>query len=135
REEPIRFGFPFRGDPSGGSGSTLGSLIAVVGVMLVCALIYSWWQTPRDMRPVSKSETASAPSPEKAAPKPAPAVPAQPAAEHSPMQAPMQADSAHVRVGLSADERTWISVSSDGKNVFASALQPHETKMVEASEK
>ena len=40
-----------------------------------------------------------------------------------------------VRVGLSADEKTWISISSDGKNVFASLLQPHDTKVVEATAK
>src|SRR5207245_4002054 len=44
-------------------------------------------------------------------------------------------DTAPVRVGLSADEKTWISISSDGKNVFANSLQPHETKVVEASAK
>ncbi len=44
-------------------------------------------------------------------------------------------ESAPIRVSLSADEATWISVSSDGKNIFANALQPHETKVVEASEK
>jgi len=37
--------------------------------------------------------------------------------------------------GLSADEKTWISISSDGKNVFANSLEAHETKIVEASEK
>ena len=46
------------------------------------------------------------------------------------------ADSASpLRVGLSADEKTWVSISTDGKNVFSNALQPHETKVVEASEK
>ena len=43
-------------------------------------------------------------------------------------------DAAPLRVGLSAGEKTWISISTDGKNIFESALQPHETKMVEASE-
>jgi hypothetical protein len=36
---------------------------------------------------------------------------------------------------LSAGEKTWVSVSSDGKNVYSDALKAHETKVVEASEK
>jgi hypothetical protein len=36
---------------------------------------------------------------------------------------------------LSADETTWISISSDGKNVFAQSLEAHQTKIVEASSK
>jgi hypothetical protein len=38
-------------------------------------------------------------------------------------------------VALSVGEKTWISISSDGKNVFSSVLEPNETKFVEASEK
>ena len=57
--------------------------------------------------------------------------PAQPVQEAESTPVEMAA----VRVGLSADEKTWISISSDGKNVFANSLQPHETKVVEASEK
>ena len=34
-------------DMSGLGGSTVGSLLAAVGVIMLCALIYSWWQTPR----------------------------------------------------------------------------------------
>jgi cytoskeleton protein RodZ len=114
------------------SGSTIGSLIAAVGVMMACALIYSWWQTPRQAT-AAKVETPSAALP---VPAPAPAVPAQPntPAPQAVVAAP-QADGAPVRVGLSADEKTWISISSDGKNVFANALEPHETKIVEASAK
>ena len=47
----------------------------------------------------------------------------------------MNPESALVRVGLSADEKTWISISSDGKNVFSNSLEPHETKVIEAAEK
>jgi cytoskeleton protein RodZ len=139
-------GFSFRGDLSELRGSTLGSLIAAVGVIMVCALIYNWWQTPRaakvETASVRPTTRAAAPEPLPAPASPAPTSPA-PAAqapvaavpETAPAAAPAPADAAHVRVGLSADERTWISISSDGKNVFSNSLEPHQTKIVEAAEK
>jgi cytoskeleton protein RodZ len=127
------FGFSLRPDLSGIGGSTLGSLIAAVGVILACALIYSWWQTPRETPPAVKVAIASSHTPpaESARAPAADSVPPSP----PPATAAPAADAAPVRVGLSADEKTWISISSDGKNVFASSLQPHETKVVEASAK
>lgn len=132
QEEPNRFAFPLWGNLSGVGGSTLGSLVAAVGVMLACALIYSWWQSPKEIR-TTAPKTAAVSPPSAKPPTAAPAVP-----RSEPTAGPAgQSDrtSAPVRVGLSADEKTWISVSSDGKNIFANALLPHETKMVEASEK
>jgi cytoskeleton protein RodZ len=125
-------GFRFPVDLSGLSGSTIGSLLAAVGVMMACALVYSWWQAPRQTAPpaAAPSPTAAiiAPAP---TPQPPPSVPEQPARE-----AEAQAvDAAAFRVDLSADEQTWISISSDGKNIFTSSLRPHETKIVEASGK
>jgi len=133
--------FAFRGDLSELRGSTIGSLLAAVGVIMACALIYNWWQSPS----VAKVQTArvqpAAAAPPIATPAPAataPAAPAPVAPEPSALvsqPAPAAADAAHVRVGLSADETTWVSISSDGKNVIAQALEPHETKIVEASSK
>jgi len=104
--------------------------------MLACALVYSWWQSPREAPRPSRSEVAE--QRRHADRPPAQTTPQPP----TPVSAPVQnsspaaaADGAAVRVGLSADEKTWISISSDGKNVFANALQAHETKTVEAAEK
>jgi len=134
-------GFPFPGDLSSFGGSTIGSLLAAIGVIMACALIYSWWQTPRQTEPTGAVEIASVrphetPVPETPVPGPAPVAPTpsesgQPARQAD--SAPV--DAAAVRVGLSADEKTWVSISTDGKNVFANSLKPHETKVVEASEK
>ena len=134
--------FAFRGDLSGLRGSTIGSLLAAVGVIMACALIYNWWQSPSAakvptarVQPVAAAPPiaipAATPAPISAAP--APTAPEPTASVSQP--APTPADAAHVRVGLSADETTWVSISSDGKNVFAQALEPHETKIVEASSK
>jgi cytoskeleton protein RodZ len=145
--------FSFRGDFGGFRGSTIGSLIAAVGVIMACALVYSWWQTGATSKvhsaspPVVKT-AVSAPAPAPAAvvspaatqpapTQPEPLVPAPAVSSASVPEAALEkpADPAHVRVGLSADEKTWISVSSDGKNVFSRSLEPHETKVVEASGK
>src|SRR5262249_38249635 len=111
REDRLGFGFPLRGDLSGVNGSTLGSLIAAVGVILACALIYSWWQTPREMRKVDTAMSVKPPSAASAqqSEQPAPAPPQireQASADQPP---PAQAaasppDAAAVRVGLSAEE-------------------------------
>jgi cytoskeleton protein RodZ len=139
-EDRESFGFQLRGDLLGVGRSTLGSLIAAIGVMLACSLIYSWWQTPRETHN-SKVAIASTEPPKQTAPAPTPAlVPTAPAPTPDPV--PVQtlpavppASAAALRVGLSADEKTWISISSDGKNVFSNSLEPHETKLVEASAK
>ena len=139
-EDRLAFVFPLWG---GVGGSTLGSLIAAVGVILACALIYSWWQAPRQTPPPPKVAIASTESPKPTESAPAPPVPVEPAPVANPAAQPFPAagaasaaDSASpLRVGLSADEKTWVSISTDGKNVFSNALQPHETKVVEASEK
>jgi cytoskeletal protein RodZ len=133
RDRKFASGFTFRGDLGGLSGSTIGSLIAAVGVMMACALIYSWWQAPRQAT-AARVETAAAPPPPAQTQQ---AQPQNPPADQAAAPAPQtpQADGAPVRVGLSADEKTWISISSDGKTVFANALEAHETKVVEASAK
>ena len=111
-------GSSFRGELSELRGSTIGSLIAAVGVIMVCALVYNWWQAPR----VAKVEMASVqPAAHATAvePLPAPAVPVSTApatttpspTTPAPETAPAALDKAHVRVGLSAGEKTWISIS------------------------
>jgi len=140
-EPPAASGSPFRGDLPGLSGSTLGSLIAAVGVMLACALFYSWWQRPRQVVPATRTEIPAAkPEPPAALP-PAVSTPAAtPAPEEPKTEAatatPVAIENAPIRVNVSVvGEKTWISISSDGKNIFSNSLEPNETKMIEASEK
>ena len=45
-------------------------MLVVIGVMLACALVYSWWQTPRETHN-SKVAIASTEPPKQAAPRPA----------------------------------------------------------------
>ena len=130
--------FAFREDLSGLRGSTIGSLLAAIGVIMACALIYNWWQSPSAAKVQTARVQPAAAAPPIATPAPTPAATAPTAPEPTApvsQPAPAPSDTAHVRVGLSADETTWVSISSDGKNVFAQALEPHETKIVEASSK
>ncbi|MEO7145893.1 MAG: DUF4115 domain-containing protein, partial [Bryobacteraceae bacterium] len=39
-----------------------------------------------------------------------------------------------VRVNVSATEKTWLSLTADGKHQFSGVLEPSETKMVEGKE-
>jgi hypothetical protein len=40
----------------------------------------------------------------------------------------------HVVLNLSATEKTWISISSDGKEIFSGVLQPSQTKTLTGSD-
>ena len=133
--EPVSVGgFPLWNDLTGMGGSTLGSLLAAVGVMMACALFYSWWQTPRGTPGADRTEIAAVTPPAtETTPPPQPVAAKTPAPEAPKPVA--GTESAAVRVSLTADEATWVSVSSDGKNIFSNALQAHDTKVVEASEK
>src|SRR5258708_6923642 len=115
--EPSAFGLPLRLDLSGVGGSTLGSLIAAVGVMMACALIYSWWQqAPHQPSAAPKVAIAADRPPKTVTPAPAATAPMETAPPTGPAQvAQIQAGASPVQVGLSADEKTWISISSDGK--------------------
>jgi len=137
---PSRFSFP--GDLTGIAGSTIGSLLAALGVIMVCALIYGWWQTarrmPRSIPPPARAELAPAKPQVAIAPLDAP-ISKEPEAAAAPAPPPTAvvpvASTAPLRVELIVGEKTWISISSDGRNIFSSSLEPHETKLVEASEK
>ncbi len=65
---------------------------------------------------------------------PAAAEAGQPAPAASPVQPPPET-SQPVRVDLSAGESTWVQIVSDGRRVFSEVLRPHETKVVQASER
>jgi cytoskeleton protein RodZ len=67
-------------------------------------------------------------------PAPAAAEAGQPASGASPVH-PTPEISQPVRVDLSAGESTWVQIVSDGKRVFSEVLRPHETKVVQASER
>jgi cytoskeleton protein RodZ len=126
-----------------GLRTSLGSFLAVLGVVLVCATMYSWWRAENRSSLPAAQPMASAPGVFREPPPPAAAEPAaSPAAKPEPASAPpspaageaMQA-AASVQVGLVAEELTWIQATSDGKRVFADALQANQTRTIEAADR
>jgi cytoskeletal protein RodZ len=125
-----------------GLRTSLGSFLAVVGVVLVCATMYSWWRAENHSSLPAAQPIASAPDASRESQPPPAAEPAAvPAAKPEPTSAPpsaageaMQA-AASVQVGLVAEELTWIQATSDGKRVFADALQANQTRTIEAADR
>jgi cytoskeleton protein RodZ len=136
--------------------SSLPALAMVVVMMLACSAVYSWWQrsrhsTVRQEQPVASTRSA-APSAVPAEVQPAPASapdpgaasgPVSPAAAAQPSGASVAASvagsggdnpQAPVRVQLTAQEPVWVSVRSDGKNVFSAILQANESRVFDGNE-
>lgn len=92
------------------------SVVGLVVVLLGCSGFYAWWK--RAPEPVRTAAARSAPMVAfKAGASPVMQLD-QPAVEAT----------GGVVLKLSATERTWLSVSSNGKEIFAGILQPSESK-------
>jgi transcriptional regulator with XRE-family HTH domain len=93
------------------------SVIGLVLVLAGCSGVYAWWKrVPPASVAVGVIQRAMAST---AAPSP------RPGARLTATQAP---ESTGVVLKLSATERTWLSVSSDGKEIFAGILEPSQSK-------
>jgi transcriptional regulator with XRE-family HTH domain len=94
------------------------SVVGLLIVLLGCSGFYAWWKrTPEPVR-----AAAARPAAPIVAVKAAAAPVTQPE-----QQIPIDATGGVV-LKLSATERTWLSVSSDGKEIFSGVLQPSESK-------
>ncbi|MEO7650297.1 MAG: RodZ domain-containing protein [Bryobacteraceae bacterium] len=125
-------------------GGSLGAFLAPVAVILACAGLYSWWQRPKQQEAVVvTSEPASQPVRPAEPPPAAPAAmgtlqpgqasgPQAQAVSNPAAGSPGFQNSQRVRVDLVAGEATWVSASSDGRNVFTDSMQPRQTKSLEA---
>jgi cytoskeletal protein RodZ len=108
---------------------------------------FHWWQkNQRGAGDVAPEATQAAPPVTPAVPTPqAPAAPV-PMSTESPVATPSpvpevaksapatKPESAKLSVDLSAKEKTWVSLSSDGKTVFSGVLDPSQTKNIEGLE-
>ncbi|HTS78782.1 MAG TPA: helix-turn-helix domain-containing protein [Bryobacteraceae bacterium] len=109
-------------------------LAALAAVLLACSGFYAWWnRAPQsvasahsapppvaDSAAVTKPAAVSEPAPVRVEAPPVVKTAAQPAA---PTAAPN-----HVVLNISATEKTWLSVVSDGKQIFSGVLEPSQTK-------
>ncbi len=102
------------------------SIIGLALVLLGCSGIYAWWKrVPQAPAVAMAVAQQAAPAAIVRSSTPAPVQQgAQPVA-----QATVQTGEASgVVLKLSATEPTWLSISSDGKEIFAGILQPSESK-------
>jgi cytoskeleton protein RodZ len=89
----------------------------LVGVLAVCSGFYAWWNRPPQIRAGLLAKAApAAPELQNGA------APVEVAASVT------DGDLNHVVLNLSATERTWLSITSEGKEVFSGILQPSQTK-------
>ncbi len=111
------------------------SAAALLLVMLSCSGVYAWWHTHPSMLEALKKLTDRNPSRETAAaPATVPAVSVAMAATIQPPAQSIPVPANKVLLDLTAREKTWVSISSEGKVVFAGLLGANETKTVEGKE-
>jgi cytoskeletal protein RodZ len=114
------------------------SIAGLATVLLACSGFYSWYnkvprattakstvaaQRPLDPAPPVVVESPAVTPVKAESPSPAPATPS---VDVSTTTAPDGSN--HVVLNLSATEKTWISITSDGKQIFSGVLEPSQTK-------
>src|SRR5260370_24800943 len=104
------------------------SVTGLAAVLLVCSGFYAWW----NKAPQSALTHAPAPA-QVASPVSVPLKAPEPAAAAHPPTVDVTTTTGadgvnHVVLNLSATEKTWLSISSDGKQIFSGVLEPTETK-------
>jgi cytoskeleton protein RodZ len=99
------------------------SVVGLVVVLLGCSGIYAWWKrVPQAPAAAAAVAMAQRTTPVAMVSSPLPSMLRE-------AQTDVQAGEASgVVLKLSATERTWLSISSDGKEIFAGFLQPSESK-------
>jgi cytoskeletal protein RodZ len=95
------------------------SVAALASVLLGCSGFYTWWN--KASQPTRQTSASVIP----VASKPVPTVNVK--TETGPDGVN------HVVLNLSATETTWVSITSEGKNIFSGVLEPSETKTLRAS--
>ncbi len=108
-------------------------IVLLVGVVTGCSAFYSWWHR-LDNQPVS---TATIDAPASAPPASPKVVPVKNTTAQTPDgQRAVSVDISQagaddrVVISLAAREATWLSITSDGKSVFAGILAPNQTKVL-----
>jgi RodZ C-terminal domain/Helix-turn-helix domain len=101
------------------------SVAALAGVLILCSGFYAWWSD--SVHPASAKAVIQATPSATGSGFTTTNVDASESTDNSGIQ--------QVVLNLSATERTWLSVTSEGKEVFSGILQPSETKTLTGLEK
>ena len=126
------------------------SVAGFVAVLMACSGFYAWWSRPKEVaaaKPLPPAVAIQQSVPQVVEPISQPAVPpvSEPApvtmavASQNPSPAPtVQVTAAqtqttidginHVVLNLAATEKTWLSITSEGKRIFSGFLEPSQTK-------
>jgi transcriptional regulator with XRE-family HTH domain len=118
------------------------SVGGLVVVLMACSGFYAWWMRPKEVaaakpRPVPVAvqnvvQPVSQPAPVTMA------VSAEnpPAAQTPTVQVTAEAQTQtvdginHVALNLAATEKTWLSITSEGRRIFSGFLEPSQTKIL-----
>ena len=131
----------------------LGLSVAGLAVALMaCSGFYAWWMRPKEIAaakprplPSAVQNVSQKVDPNVTQNVVAPAMPSAPVAEAVSAQNPAPAQTAtvevaeaeaqttidginHVVLNLAATEKTWLSITSEGKRIFSGFLEPSQTK-------
>lgn len=115
----------------------LNSIASLMMMMVICSVVYAMWQNARthrepavDLVPAQQRLIHKTPQ---VRPVPVARPPATNDAE-TPEASPSDADAPY-RIQLSAIEPTWLSIHTDGREIFSGILQATGTKIVEPHER
>lgn len=104
------------------------SVVGLVLVLVGCSGVYAWWKRAPQAPAATIVVQHSAPVAMATTSAPSAHLEAQPDAQPVAQTVVQTGDASSVVLKLSATERTWLSISSDGKEIFAGILQPSESK-------
>src|SRR6185437_889603 len=122
------------------------SVVGLVAVLMACSGFYAWWIRPKEVaaaKPLplpAVVQPVAQPVSQPAAPPPVPA--SEPVTVQNPPAIPVPTVQVtrepstqasidginHVVLNLAATEKTWLSITSEGKRLFSGFLEPSQTK-------
>jgi cytoskeletal protein RodZ len=108
------------------------SVAALVAVLLACSGFYAWWnKTPKQSADLAVSRGSGPAGIVPVKTSTASAAPA-PAIDVTTTTGPDGVN--RVVLNLSATEKTWLSITLDGKRIFSGILEPSQTKTLTGSD-
>jgi hypothetical protein len=113
-------------------GRTWMSVAALVAVLLACSGFYSWWN-----KAPQSSDRAVANSGVSASVVPIVAAGASPSSQVPSLNVTTTTGPDGINrvvLNLSATEKTWLSITADGKRIFSGILEPSQTKTLTGSD-
>jgi cytoskeleton protein RodZ len=136
---PVRRLDPIVADSNRSSGGAKfgASLAGFVFVLLACSAFYAWWSRPSQaaltkpqaLPPVVQPAPAPVAAPPVSTSAETPAPSANPGVQIAATTEQRTVDGVNqVVLNLSATEKTWLSITSDGKRLFSGFLEPSQTK-------